>query len=53
MTADFSCSTQQNNMKVLILLLVLANGRGMPLGNNGASFQGKEEQRGHDNDLSA
>ena len=38
-------------MKVLILLLVLASRRGMPLGKNGASFQRKEEQWGRDNDL--
>ena len=40
-------------MKVLNLLLMLANGSGMPLGMNGASFQGKVEQRRRDNDLSA
>ena len=31
-----------NKMKVLILLLVLTSGRGMPLGKNGASFQTKD-----------
>ena len=43
-----------NKMKVLILLLVLASGRGMPLGKNGGSFQRKAEQWSRqDNDLSA
>ena len=42
-----------NKMRVLILLMVLASGRGMPLGNNGASFQRKAGQWSRDNDLSA
>jgi len=40
-------------MKILILLLVLASGRGMPLGRNGASFRRKQEEwRRENNDLS-
>ena len=55
MTTDSSFSKpNSNNRKVLILLLVLASGRGMPLGKNGASFQRKAEQWSRqDNDLSA
>ena len=40
-------------MIVLILLLVLTSGRGMPLGKNGGSFQRKAKQWSRDNDLSA
>lgn len=38
-------------MKVLILLLWLASGRGMPLEKNGALFQKQAEQWSRDNDL--
>ena len=41
-----------NKMTVLILLLVLTSGRGMPLGKNGGSFQRKAEQLSRDNDQS-
>ena len=54
MITDSSFSQlNSNKMNVLILLMVLASGRGMPLGKNGASFQGKAEQWSSNNDLSA
>ena len=53
MITDSSFSQlSSNNMKGLILLLVLASGRGMSLGKNAASFQRKAEQWRRDNDLS-
>ena len=48
-----SSQLDSNEMKALILLLVLASGRGMPLRKNGTSFQGKAEQLSRNNDLSA
>ena len=54
MIADSSFSQpKSSSVKVLIFLLVLTGGRGMPLGKNGAPFQRKAEQRSRDNDLSA
>ena len=54
MTADSSFSQpNSSSVKLLILLLVLTGGRGMPLGKNGEPFQRKAEQWSRDNDLSA